>query len=142
MGAIMYRPVNDAEKREIVETVAKARRMLPDPRDFLPMPPWKGPPIPRRVEQLRRLDVAEKFVSTLRPAPKSWYVSGSTSRGDFRVDSDIDITALWEHRQDEPVFEEPVVFGGYVIDLHSFAKDWLVFQYNPGLLKHIFPDNA
>lgn len=28
---------------------------MPDPRDFLPQPPWEGPPIPRGRRQKERL---------------------------------------------------------------------------------------
>lgn len=97
-----------------------------------------------RDEQARRFEVAREFISTLSSPPVVWYVSGSTARGDFRPDSDIDITALWQKNEDIPwpskEDDYKFPFGGYKIDLYSFAKDWRVFQLDPELLLKIFPE--
>ena len=92
----------------------------------------------------KRFEVAKQFISKLQPSPITWYVSGSTARGDFRPDSDLDIVALWEKDEEIPLLPKEndflFSFGGYNIDLHSFAKDWVVFKLDPNLLVKIFPD--
>jgi predicted nucleotidyltransferase len=96
------------------------------------------------MNRQKRFEVAKEFISQLQTPPLSWHVSGSTARGDFRPNSDLDITALWERDEDIPLPSEEnnflFPFGGYKIDLHSFAKEWLVFKLNPDLLGKIFPD--
>ncbi|UCH50640.1 MAG: nucleotidyltransferase domain-containing protein [Chloroflexota bacterium] len=92
------------------------------------------------VEQAKRYQVAKDFMDNLEVAPISWYVSGSTAKGTCRLDSDIDITALWEKDVDIPLPPETkpfyfmFSFKGYEIDLHSFAKEWIVFKADPSLL--------
>jgi len=84
------------------------------------------------MNRLERYQVAESFISSLPTKPLKWYVGGSTQRGDFREDSDIDIFALFEHSKDEPLtFLEDT----FPIDFHTYAKDWLVYKYNPQLLE-------
>ena len=91
-------------------------------------------------EQTRRYKVAQEFMDSLEIPPIVWFISGSTEKGTCRSDSDIDITALWERDNDIPLPPETkssyfmFQFKGYEIDLHSFAKDWIVYKAKPELL--------
>ena len=93
-------------------------------------------------EYQERLDIAKMFVQKLTPQPLTWYVGGSTARGDFRPDSDIDIIALWNNDYEIPFFEPFHILpkeGRYEIDLQGFAKDWEIFKVNLQLLEDLFP---
>jgi predicted nucleotidyltransferase len=104
----------------------------------------KGGKMDREKERQKRFEIANRFISRFQPPPVSWYVSGSTAQGDFRPDSDIDITALWEKSEEIPLAPKEnnfmFFFEGYKIDLQSFAQDWLIFKYRPDVLETIFPD--
>jgi len=97
-------------------------------------------PLPSKEE---RIKTAQAFIQSLSSKPPLWQISGSTARGDFRPDSDIDILALYEHETDIP--EEEILAkrdpeNGLIeskIDFHYFAEDWLVFKKDPSLLKQL-----
>lgn len=88
-----------------------------------------------------RIKIAELFILSLPVPPLIWRIEGSTKRGDFRPDSDIDIFALWDHDFDIPLppanSDFCFYFKGYLIDLWSFAKDWEIFKLRPDLLESI-----
>lgn len=92
-------------------------------------------------EKYIRYKVADKFMSFLTIQPIWWVVEGSTSRGDFRPDSDIDIFCIFNCSADIPFPKEENDFmfllDGYEIDLQSFSKDWFIFKLKPDLLESI-----
>ena len=89
-----------------------------------------------------REKAAREFIESLSCRPLKWKISGSTARGDFRPDSDIDVDGLYEH-DDDIHYEEMNarrdpdrgLIDGY-IDYHYFAKDWKVYKYDPELLRN------
>lgn len=87
-----------------------------------------------------RQEEAKKFIASLSRQPEKWRVSGSTSRGNFRAASDLDIDALYQKDDEIPVDEimermdpDNGLIDGY-IDFHYFARDWLVFRQDSKLL--------
>ena len=79
--------------------------------------------------QEARQKEAEKFVESLSRKPKLWKMTGGSARGDFKPDSDIDITALYEKEEDVPIDEilsrkdpDNDLIDGY-IDFHYFSED-------------------
>jgi len=100
---------------------------------------WK----PKRIFETKetREKAAREFIESLSAKPLKWKISGSSARGDFRPDSDIDVDGLYERDSDVPYGElsarrdpENGLIDGY-IDYHYFAKDWKVYEYDPELLK-------
>jgi predicted nucleotidyltransferase len=86
---------------------------------------------------------AEKFINSLSVKPKIWKMTGSSARGDFRPDSDVDITVLYEKEEDIPydeifVRQDPNndLIDGF-IDFHSFGEDWIIYQQKPELLEEL-----
>ena len=59
-----------------------------------------------KQNQKNRFEIAKKFIQSLKTPPIYWKVSGSTARGDFRNDSDIDICVVAPKVDKEKLFQE------------------------------------
>ncbi|MDD5289569.1 MAG: hypothetical protein PHT40_00020 [Patescibacteria group bacterium] len=88
-----------------------------------------------------RQQEAEKFIASLSQKPKFWKLTGSSADGSFKLDSDVDVTALYEKDADIPMAEilarrdpDNDLVDGF-IDFHYFAEDWAVYQQKPELLE-------
>ncbi len=94
-----------------------------------------------KMVKKRRYKIAELFMSKLEIQPIWWVVEGSTAKGNFRINSDIDIFCIFSSSSDIPYPTEKTNFsfylGGYEIDLNSFSKDWYIFKLKPELLQTI-----
>ena len=90
------------------------------------------------------MDIVENFILNLPVKPLCYHLCGSRAKGTNRLDSDWDVTALYERDSDIPMEwiienmdDETGLFPGKV-DFHYFAKDWMIFQVHPELLEELF----
>lgn len=102
-------------------------------------------PIHSVSERLRK---AKEFIESLSSWPSLWCLDGSSLRGNFAPDSDVDVLALFPMDAEQLAIEEEIekrqnsdigLIDG-AIDFHPFFESSVVFQEDPSLLERLRRD--